>query len=79
MGLARAREARWEEAAAGFAAAVRVVPGFAEGHANLGNVRLQQRRMEEAIAHYQEALRLRPDLPGIEENLALARTAAGRP
>jgi tetratricopeptide (TPR) repeat protein len=58
------REGRLEEADAGFAAVVKLDPGFAPAHFNLGLVRQEEGRYEEAIPNFQRALSLQPKLRG---------------
>src|ERR1700733_15023261 len=58
------REGNLEEAGAGFAAVVKLAPGFAEAYFNLGLVRQEQGRYEEAIPSFQKALTLQPRLHG---------------
>jgi tetratricopeptide (TPR) repeat protein len=58
------REGKLEEAGAGFAAVVKLAPGFAEAYFNLGLVRQEQGRYEEAIPSFQKALTLQPKLHG---------------
>lgn len=58
------RNGNLEEADAGFAAVVKLAPGFAEAQFNLGLVRQQEGRNEEAIQSFQKALTLQPKLRG---------------
>lgn len=58
------RNGNLEDADAGFASVVKLVPGFAEAHFNLGLVRQQEGRDEEAIQSFVRALNLQPKLRG---------------
>src|SRR5271170_1809116 len=42
-------------------AVLRLKPGLAAAHNNLGNVFIIQRKLPEAVASFQEAVRLQPD------------------
>jgi tetratricopeptide (TPR) repeat protein len=59
-------------AGAGFEAAARAAPAFAEAHFNLGLVREEQGRFDEAIASFQKALALKPRLHGANLFLGIA-------
>jgi len=61
-----------DAASAGFEAATKVSPTFAEAHFNLGLVREDQGRFEEAIVSLQEALSLKPRLHGANLFLGVA-------
>jgi len=58
------REGNLKEAAAGFAAAAKRQPTFAEAHFNLGLVDEELGKYEEAIVSFREALKLKPHLRG---------------
>lgn len=45
----------------------------ANGRFNLGNSLMQQQKFSEALAAYQQAQNQQPDLPGLEQNIALAK------
>lgn len=45
----------------------------AEGRYNLGNSLMQQQKFEEALQAYQEAEKLQHDLPGLAQNIELAK------
>ena len=47
---------------------MRLNPGNADAHNNLGNVLLQLGRVSEAVTQYEEALRLVPDSAEVEVN-----------
>ena len=63
LGLALARQGRYDEAIEHHTEALRIEPGFAEAHNNLANVLARQGKFEEATQHYTEALRLNPAMP----------------
>ncbi len=55
-----AQQGRFDEAVRGFEQAIRLQPGFAEAHNNLGNIFLFQRKFDQAVACYRQALQLNP-------------------
>jgi predicted O-linked N-acetylglucosamine transferase (SPINDLY family) len=59
-------------------AVLRLQPGMAAAHNNLGNALAAQKKFVEAIASLQEAVRLRPDDAMAHNNLERARHEAGR-
>lgn len=66
------REGKLEEAAAGFTAAVKREPSFAEAHFNLGLVNEELGKYDEAIASLHQALKLKPHLHGANLFLGIA-------
>lgn len=72
------REGRLEEAAAGFAAAVKRQPGYAEAHLNLGLANEELGKYDEAIASFREALRLKPHLRGANLFLGISEFRLNR-
>jgi len=66
------REGKLDEAAAGFAAAVKRQPTFAEAHFNLGLVDEELGKYDEAIASLHAALMLKPHLHGANLFLGIA-------
>lgn len=62
---------RMGEAVVQYEEAVRLKPGYAEAHSNLGNALSSEGRTREAIAQYEEALRLEPGLVEAHCNLGL--------
>lgn len=66
------REGKLDEAAAGFAAAVKREPTFAEAHFNLGLVDEELGKYDEAIASLRQALKLKPHLHGANLFLGIA-------
>ena len=77
-GVGLVRQGRLEEAAGRFREAVRVWPGDADGHGNLGNVLSFLGRFDEAAAAYREALRLRPRDAAVLSNLSNVLRLMGR-
>ncbi len=71
-------EGKLEEAAAGFAAAAKRQPTFAEAHFNLGLVDEELGKYEEAIASLREALKLKPRLHGANLFLAISEFRLSR-
>ena len=53
--------------------ALRLNPGSAEAHNNLGLVLLASGKPDESAAHFSTALRLKPDLAVAQENLRHAQ------
>jgi tetratricopeptide (TPR) repeat protein len=47
-------------------------------HKELGDLLCHAGEYDAAIGHYNEALRLRPNFPEAQDNLAFARSLAGR-
>ena len=68
-----------DEALACWQEAVRLEPGYPEGHFNLAVGLVEQRRVEEAAVHYENVLQLRPDCSEAYSNLGLLRFEQGRP
>jgi tetratricopeptide (TPR) repeat protein len=66
------REGKLDEAAAGFAAAVKRQPAFAEAHFNLGLVEEELGKYDEAVSSLREALKLKPRLHGANLFLGIA-------
>ncbi len=66
------REGRLQEAADGFAGAVKRQPAFAEAHFNLGLVDEELGKYDEAVASLHEALKLKPRLHGANLFLGIA-------
>ena len=52
--------------------AIKLNPGYALAHNNLGNALLQKGEIKEAIDHYRETVRLKPDLIAAQKNLEMA-------
>lgn len=69
LGLIRGIQKRPEESARHYREALRLKPGLATAHFNLGNA-LVQLRHPDAVKHYEEAIRLKPDLAAAHINLA---------
>jgi tetratricopeptide (TPR) repeat protein len=66
-------EGKLEEAAAGFAVAVKRQPDFAEAHFNLGLVDEELGKYDEAVSSLHEALKLKPRLHGANLFLGIAQ------
>ena len=66
------REGKLDEAARGFAAALRRQPAFAEAHFNLGLVDEELGKYDDAVASFREALKLKPRLRGANLFLGVA-------
>ena len=64
-----------DEAISQYQEAIRLRPGNASAHNNLGNALARKGQMDEAIRQFQEALRLQPDFANARKNLAAALAA----
>ena len=71
-------QGKYEEAVVHFTEALRLNPGFANAHNNLGDVLYTQGKNEEAAAHYAEALRLSPDYANAHNKLGAFETGEYR-
>src|SRR5207237_682385 len=73
-----AEQGRFADAIEHYRAALRLQPGSARTHADLGNVLAAAGRADEAAAEYGEALHLAPDDAGVHNNLGNVLVMAGR-
>ena len=71
LGFALQHLKRWEEAAAAYARASELNPGFAEARVNLGNCLQELGRLEEAEAAFRSAVAVKPDLYQAQYTLGL--------
>ena len=71
-------ESDLDEAAAHLAEALRLNPGYAEAHNNMGGVLQRRGRFEAAIAEHEQAFRLNPDLVEARYNVGVCDQALGR-
>ena len=71
------RQGKFAEAAAHYNEAIRLDPGYAGAHNNLGVVLFRQGKFEEAAAHYNEAIRLDPGYAAAHNNLGVVRSPPG--
>jgi 4-amino-4-deoxy-L-arabinose transferase-like glycosyltransferase len=62
-------QGKLDEALYQYREAVRLTPGYAVAHNNLGLAFDQKGQTDEAIRQFQEALRLKPDIAGARKNL----------
>ncbi|HUS05175.1 MAG TPA: tetratricopeptide repeat protein [Bryobacteraceae bacterium] len=69
---------QYDVAAAEFAAILRIDPGRAEIHANLGTVYYAQGRYSEASAAFKKALQWKPSLKGADAFLGMSEARQGR-
>ena len=72
------REGRLEEAVAAYRALLRLMPGSAEVHCNLGAALKGLNRLDDAAAAYGHAIALKPGYPAAYSNLGEALLALGR-
>jgi len=78
LGMLQASGGDLQQAEATFRQLLRLHPGVAAAHNNLGHVLQLQDRVGEAVEHLQRALELRAGYPEAAYNLALAYTRQGR-
>jgi len=78
LGITLAALGRQEDAAQAYLAAIRLAPGLADAHYNLGLLRSQQSLWTEAELALTKAAQLSPAQTGIFEALAIAQRAQGR-
>jgi len=71
VGNERRRQRRLTDARAAFQRAIRAFPELSEAHASLGAVEQLLGNLESAAASYRRARELNPQLPGLEQNVAL--------
>ena len=62
-----------------YEAALRVIPGLAEAHNNLGVALLSSGRQSEAIERFAAATQLKPDFADAQANLGIMLVQVGRP
>ena len=65
-------ERKTEEAISHYKKAIKLKPGSAISHYNLGNALLVERKTEEGIFHYRMAIKLKPDFADARHNLKIA-------
>jgi tetratricopeptide (TPR) repeat protein len=78
IGTILGQQGRTAEAMAHFTEAVRLEPGFAEAHFNLGIAELNLGHLSEAEDHFNRALRIHPDDANTRYNLGLTLVRMGR-
>ena len=61
-----------DEAIKHFSEALRIDPGYAEAHNNMGVALARTGRIEDAVVHFREAVRIRPDFVAAHNNLKKA-------
>ena len=61
LGVALAREGRFDEAADHHRASLRIAPDFPQAHNNLGIILVNQRKLDEALYHFRKALEVEPN------------------
>jgi tetratricopeptide (TPR) repeat protein len=76
--ILQAKPGRLGDAVAHYEEALRLKPGYAEAHNNLGNALDSLGRTTEAIAHFEEALRLKPNYVEAHNDLGIALGSVGR-
>jgi Flp pilus assembly protein TadD len=68
-----ARQGKFSEATSQLSEALRLEPGNAEAHNNLGLVLLMAGQPEKSLPHFSAALRLKPNFAAASENLKRAQ------
>ncbi len=77
LGVALARQGRFEEAVAQFSKALEMRPNCAWAHNNLGALLARQGNLNGAIGHFVKALEIEPDLADAHTSLGLALAQQG--
>jgi tetratricopeptide (TPR) repeat protein len=67
---------RLPEAIEAYRDAIRIQPGFAEAHNNLGVVLANSNQLPEAIEQFEQAVKLKPDFTSAQGNLEATRKMA---
>ena len=67
----------WQQAIAGFTAALKAEPGNADYHNGLGYAFRKSGQLEPSFVHYHQALRLNPELRSAHEYIGEAYVASG--
>ena len=67
-----------DEAIQEFSAALRIVPDFAEAHANLGSALVAKGRNKEALDQFQEAVREAPQRPDFHYGAGVVLESLGQ-
>lgn len=71
-------KAEWSLAEDSYRQFLRLAPGSAAGHSNLGIVYVRERKFADAIREYQTAIRIDPSLSGVYLNLGIVYFQQGR-
>lgn len=74
----RSQLAHWRTTEGLYEYMLRLAPGAAVPHYNLGVILADSGRLSEAVTHYEAALRLRPEMPDADNNLGNALAKLGR-
>jgi Flp pilus assembly protein TadD len=67
------RQGKFDEAVLQFAEALRINPGYAEAHSDLGVTLSRQGQLDEAVRQFVEALRIEPGFAQASSNLKLVQ------
>jgi len=67
----------WQQAIAGFTAALKAEPGNADYHNGLGYAYRKSGKLEPSFVHYRQALRINPELRSAHEYIGEAYLASG--
>jgi Tfp pilus assembly protein PilF len=70
LGLAYARQGKYEQAVKNYKQALSIDPNYLDAHVNLASALTRVGDLAQAIKHYNEALRLSPDYIDVINNLA---------
>ena len=76
--MALARHGQLDEAISHYRKVLKIVPGYAEAHNNLGIALADSGQLDEAILHYRKALEIKPDYAQAHAGLAAALAGRGR-
>jgi Flp pilus assembly protein TadD len=77
LGVALARQGRFDEAAVHLSNALEIRPKYAWAHNNLGAVLARQGNLNEAVDHFSEALRIDPKLAEADMSMGIALASQG--
>ena len=78
LGVALAREGRFDEAANHHRASLKIAPDFSQAHNNLGIILGSQGKLDEALYHFRRAMEAEPNQPIMHFNVAAILEAQGK-
>ena len=73
-------QGKYKKAISFYKKALKINPGYAEGHSNIGAALARQERIDEAILEYEKALKINPNFAEANYsmgNILLLQSAAG--
>jgi tetratricopeptide (TPR) repeat protein len=78
VGVALARQGKFNEADGQFQESIRINPLFADTHYNWGVALFEQRKIDEALRQYSEAIHLNPDFAEAHYNIGIVLYQIGK-